>query len=87
MPLVARLTSPGRSDQLPPPTRETMEAWWCGARKGGRSKSSPSGRAQPAAEWMRATVRASADVSGGSRPSRRSASIVLPEPGGPIIRR
>ena len=59
MPLVARLTSPGRSDQLPPPTRETMEAWWCGARKGGRSSSSPSGRAQPAAEWIRVTVRAS----------------------------
>ena len=28
------LTSPGRRDQLPPPTRETMDAWWCGARTG-----------------------------------------------------
>ena len=34
MPLVARLASPGRSDQLPPPTRETMEAWWCGRPEG-----------------------------------------------------
>ena len=40
-PLVARLTSPGRRDQLPPPTRDTMEAWWCGARNGGRSTNSP----------------------------------------------
>ena len=86
-PLVARLASPGRSDQLPPPTRETTEAWWWGARKGGRSNRAPSGRAQPAAEWMRATVSASWSVSGGRRPTRRSASIVLPEPGGPIIRR
>ena len=84
---VARLTSPGRCDQLPPPTRETMEAWWCGARKGGRSVSSPSGNAQPADEWMRVTVSTSAGVSGGSSPTSRSASIVFPEPGGPTMRR
>ena len=87
MPLVARLTSPGRRDQLPPPTRETTEAWWCGARKGGRSSSVSSGRAQPAAEWIRVTVSASSRVSGGSNPTRRSASMVLPDPGGPIMRR
>ena len=45
------------------------------------------GEAQPADEWMRVTVSASAGVSGGSNPTRRSASIVFPEPGGPTIRR
>ena len=87
MPWVAKLISPGRSDQLPPPTSETMEAWWCGARNGGRSNRAPSGRAQPAAECMRVTVSASSEVSGGSSPARRSASMVLPDPGGPTIRR
>ena len=42
-----------------------MEAWWCGARKGGRSSRTPSGRGQPAAEWMRVT--ASAFVGGERR--------------------
>ena len=65
-PWVARLTSPGRSDQLPPPTSETMEAWWCGARNGGRSNRAPSGSVQPAAEWTRVTVRASSGVSDGA---------------------
>ncbi len=78
---VARLTSPGRRDQLPPPTRETTEDWWCGARKGGRSSRTPPGSGQPAAEWMRVTVRASSALSGGSSPGRRSASMVLPDPG------
>ncbi len=39
------------------------------------------------AEWTRVTVRASSGLSGGRRPGSRSASIVLPEPGGPIIKR
>ncbi len=64
-----------------------MEAWWWGARNGGRRSSSPSGRAQPAEEWMRVTVSASAGVSGGRRPAMRSASIVFPEPGGPTMSR
>ncbi len=87
MPWVASETSPGRSDQLPPPTSETTEAWWCGARKGGRSNRAPSGSVPPAAEWTRVTVNASSGVSGGSRPGRRSASMVLPDPGGPTMRR
>ncbi len=36
---------------------------------------------------MRVTARASSGVSGGSSPTRRSASIVLPDPGGPIMSR
>ena len=51
-----------------------------GRPEGGRSSRAPSGRADPAAEWMRVTVRASAGVSAGRSPARRSASMVLPDP-------
>ncbi len=61
---VARLTSPGRRDQLPPTTSDTMEARGCGARMGARPTSAPAGSAPPAAEWTRVTVRDSSGRSG-----------------------
>ncbi len=42
-----------------------------------------SGSGAPAAEWTIVASSARTRSSGGSRPGRRDASIVLPEPGGP----
>ena len=62
-----------------------MELWW-GARNGGWPTSPPC-RGRPAAEWIRVTSSACSVVRAGSSPSRRRASIVLPEPGGPTSSR
>ncbi len=64
-----------------------MEARVVRGPDGARPASAPGGSAQPAAEWTRVTVRASSGLSGGKRPGSRSASIVLPEPGGPMMSR
>ncbi len=69
----------------PPPSRPASETVWCGARKG-RTLSSPTplGSA-PATLWICVVSTASGKVSGGRIPGKRLASMVLPEPGGPII--
>ncbi len=84
-PWCARLTSPGwgspgrrRSDRRPRP---------CGAARGTDARTAVPfpGAAVPrhcAPWWFRAPPRS---VSGGRTPASRLASMVLPEPGGPII--
>src|SRR5215216_595169 len=58
-------------------------AWW-GARKGRTLMRPAPGPRRPAAENTWVTSRASSCSSGGSRPGRRLASMVLPAPGGPV---
>jgi hypothetical protein len=82
----ARLTSPGRIASVPPPTRATMVAVWWGARNGGRV-TMPLWRASPAAEWTRVASMATSRPRSGKRPGSRLASMVLPAPGGPTMRR
>ena len=82
----ARLISPGRGG-LPPPMSPPAEIVWCGARKGRSVLTGWAPSSSPATEWTRVTSRDSASASGGRRPGRRRASIVLPEPGGPDINR
>ena len=72
---------PGRGPG-PPPAIAGVEAVWWGARKGGRWTSGWPGGSSPATEWIRVTSSACSSVSGGRRPGRRRASIVLPVPGG-----
>jgi hypothetical protein len=62
-------------------------AEWCGASKVGRVTSGASGGSVPAIEWIAVTSSAACSSSGGSRPGRRSASMVLPAPGGPVRNR
>ena len=72
--------------ELPPPTSATSEIVWCGARNG-RSASRPiPGGSRPQTEWMAVHSSDSSKVSGGRMPGSRLAIIVLPAPGGPIIR-
>ncbi len=59
---------------------------WCGARNGRQSTNPPPGCA-PATPWIRVTSMASWRLSDGRIDGRRRASIVLPVPGGPDIRR
>lgn len=80
-PLCARLASPGRAEG-PPPIMPTVEVPVCGLRNG-RSSISPAGGSSAASDQILVTSIASARASRGSRPGRRRASIVLPEPGGP----
>ena len=59
--------------------------WW-GARKG-RRPTRPSSRVRmPATEWILVVSMASSKDMGGRMVGMRRASMVLPEPGGPIIR-
>jgi hypothetical protein len=71
------------------PRRRGPRSRRCGAGpgKGGWLTSTPSGSGTPAAECTLVTTSDSSGVSAGSRPGRRSASMVLPEPGGPTISR
>ena len=87
MPPWLREISPGRKVAEPPPTRAIVDVVWCGARNGGRATSPARGIGIPAAEWTIVAASASSRSSAGSRPQRRCASIVLPEPGGPTSRR
>ena len=52
----ARHSAPGRICPEPPPTREAMEAEWCGASNVGRVTSGAPGGSVPAIEWMRADL-------------------------------
>ena len=79
-PVTAR---PGRARPEPPPTRAAMLALWCGAWNGGRRTSRPSGGRTPAIECRAVTSSAAASSSSGRIDGSRSASIVLPAPGGP----
>src|SRR5437016_4128721 len=84
-PPCARLTSPGGGYD-PPPINPASEIVWCGARNGRRATSdSPSG-STPATEWILVVSSASSRPILGRIVGRRRASIVFPEPGGPIIR-
>ena len=81
----ARLSSPGRGT-LPPPERPAGEMEWCGERNGRdfmREMSEPS---MPAMEYIFVVSRLSSNVMSGSIDGMRFASILFPEPGGPIIR-
>ncbi len=75
--------APGRMMPLPPPTIAALVAVWCGAQNGGSMISGWRGGRRPATEWMELTSRASASSSGGKIVGNRSASMVLPTPGGP----
>ena len=74
---------PGRIIPLPPPTIAALVAVWCGARKGGSVSSETWGGKVPATECMAVTSSAAAVSRRGNMVGIRSASIVLPAPGGP----
>ena len=82
-PRCASEADPGRMIPLPPPTIAALVAVWCGARKGGSVSSGTCG-GQGSGHRMDGR-----DFQRGGRSSRgkmvgiRSASIVLPAPGGP----
>ena len=63
-----------------------MEAEWCGSRKGRARVRRPSGSV-PARLWIIETSSASLGSIGGRIPDSRLASMDLPAPGGPTIRR
>ena len=84
-PLCASEISPGRGG-LPPPASAAALAPWCGARHG-RCRHSRGSKPRPLIEATAAVSSASASVASGSRPGRRDASRVLPQPGGPLISR
>ena len=83
-PWCASVTSPGLGG-TPPPTRPDAEIVWWGARNGRFITSPP--RARPATPCTLVISIASAIVGGGRIPGSRRASIVLPAPGGPTMRR
>ena len=76
--------SPGRGGD-PPPTSATALAVWWGWRVGRRPQSS--GRKLPARLATAALSSASSTCMAGSSPAKRCASMDLPEPGGPTIKR
>ena len=82
-PLWASDTSPGRGD-CPPPISAACEIVWCGALKGRRA-SRPPAAIFPATECILVVSSASSRDSGGRMVGILRASIVLPEPGAPII--
>ena len=55
---------------MPPPTSDTIELLWCGARNGARRIIPTDGSRTPAAECTIVASRASAGDSGGSRPGQ-----------------
>ena len=79
----AREAAPGWMMPLPPPTMAALVAVWCGPQNGGSLISGLPGGRVPAIEWMDVTSRAAAGSRGGMMVGMRSASIVLPVPGGP----
>ena len=80
----ARLTAPGRASPLPPPTIAAVDAVWCGARSGGRVTSADPPGSTPGDRVDRGDLeRLLAGSAPGRRPGSRSASMVLPAPGGP----
>src|SRR5438552_5972243 len=78
----ASVTSPGRIGFRPPRSAAwEMEQW--GARTGRLVTSGRPSR-RPATLWIIVTSIASSSASGGRIDGRRRASMVLPEPGGPM---
>ena len=75
--------APGRITPLPPPTMAALVAVWCGAKNGGCFSSEACSGRCPATEWTDVTSRAASSSSSGKMVGIRSASIVLPAPGGP----
>ena len=82
-PRCASDAEPGRMMPLPPPTIAALVAVWWGARNGGSQSSGTSGGSVPATEWMAVTSSAACRSSRGRMVGIRSASMVLPAPGGP----
>ena len=64
-----------------------MEARGCGARKGARPTCAPAGSVPLGGRVDARHREGLVGAERGNRPGSRSASIVLPEPGGPIIKR
>ena len=77
-------THPGRGMPLPPPRIAGAEALWCGASNGGVRTSSRSGVPPAVRERMAVTSMAASSSSGGRMLGSRSASMVFPDPGGPV---
>jgi hypothetical protein len=72
---------------VPPPTIDVLDALWCGDSKGGRTRKAPKFETpKPASECTALTSRASPTARSGNIVGNRSASIVLPAPGGPTIK-
>jgi hypothetical protein len=84
-PLCASETSPGRGI-MPPPISPASEMVWCGERNGRCVTSPCSASSTPATEWILVVSSASSKLSGARIDGSRLASMVFPEPGGPIIR-
>ncbi len=83
-PLCARLTSPGFGI-CPPPTIATSDKVWCGERKDRVAISDWPWMRRPTALWILVVCSASSKVISGSIVGILLASIVFPDPGGPII--
>ena len=85
----ARRGAPGtaRPAGSAPSRRRPARPWWpsgAAPRTVGRVTSGAPGGSVPAIEWIAVTSSAASSSSGGSSPGSRSASIVLPAPGGPV---
>ena len=88
----ARRGAPGRAPRAgsaPTRRRSATPSWPSGAapRTWAGVTSGASGGRVPATEWIAVTSSAACSSSGGSSPGSRSASIVLPAPGGPVRNR
>ena len=83
----ARLTSPGRTRPVPPPTMLALLASWWGAENGGRAISRSPSSSAPASEWRAVTSIDSSIVRSGRIEGIRSARVVLPQPLGPLSSR
>ena len=83
IPRCARLAAPGRISPDPPPTIAAFDDVWCGAQNGGTVTRPSPGFSAPATEWIDVTSIAAVASSRGRIVGSRSASIVLPAPGGP----
>ena len=70
----------------PPPLMATEETVWCGERKGRRVTMGTAASVLPATEWISVASVISRRLMSGRMPGRRLASMLLPAPGGPIIR-
>ena len=84
-PLCANDMAPGRGGE-PPPTKPAKLAQWCGAWNGLMPANSGAA-SRPATEWMTAASSASERDKGARIEGSRDASMVFPEPGGPIMSR
>ena len=83
--MFASETSPGLIVPVPPPPSPTGVTVWCGERNG-RVVISPSCFSVPAIEWIFVVSIISSKLISGRIDGTRFASILLPEPGGPMSR-